>query len=88
MKPHGPLLLILVVLCQSCAVAHAAPPADSLGVLRHRIRENAIVDTLPTVEVIDTFDRVVRRVPTQAKVYHIAADRASPRRLPIYARWP
>src|SRR3990170_2485960 len=33
-------------------------------------------------------DRATMRTPPQDKVYHIATHRASPRRLPIYARWP
>ena len=39
----------------------AASTADSSAAKHHRVRENALVDTLPAMEVTDSFDRSVRR---------------------------
>jgi len=43
--------------------SHAQVVADSVAQPdRARVRENAVVDTLPTVHVTDTFDRSIRRL--------------------------
>lgn len=53
------LALLAAVLAPASSLA---APADSASRAPARIRPNAVVDTLPTVEVTDTFDRALRRV--------------------------
>jgi hypothetical protein len=77
-------LLTLSVLSASVATSasRAATAASSDSTTRaHRIKENAVVDTLPAVEVTDTFDHSVRRVLSSSQGAVTSAELAA---RPIY----
>jgi hypothetical protein len=69
---RGTALAVFALLVASPVLAQ--PAADSLEAHRPRIRENALVDTLPPIEVTDSFDRSLRRARTSSQHALAAAD--------------
>ena len=67
-------ILVVLLLSAHSHPVQAAAPADSSGRAPRRIHENATVDTLPAVEVTDSFDRAVRRVRSASQHGITAAD--------------
>jgi hypothetical protein len=70
-----PSALACVFMFLSATLTHGAGPVpDSLDRRPSRIHENTVVDTLPTIEVTDTFDRAVRRVRSSSQHGVTAAE--------------
>jgi len=57
-----------------CALAASSPALASEAPSVPRVREGAVVDTLPVVEITDTFDRSVRRVLSSSQHALTAAE--------------